>query len=171
MSTSPNKTKYPKQLFNIVLVEPEIPSNTGNIGRTCVGCWAKLHLIKPLGFEITDKQLRRAGLDYWPHLELEIHDSWQDYWAGVEDKKRVFFLSTKGKKYTFEGEFKEGDTFVFGKETKGLDETLLSEYSDQVFKLPILGKIRSYNLSNSVAMVLSEGIRQVSRQTPLEELS
>ena len=123
--------------------------------------------MKPLGFEITDKQLRRAGLDYWPHLDVEMHESWSEYWGGVKDKSRCFFLSTKGKKSLHDLEIQEGDSFIFGKETKGLDEELLSNYPDQVFQLPMLGKIRSYNLSNSVAMVLSEGIRQVSRQTQL----
>ncbi|USN49005.1 MAG: tRNA (cytidine(34)-2'-O)-methyltransferase [Pseudobdellovibrionaceae bacterium] len=148
-------------MFNVVLVEPEIPSNTGNVGRTCVGTWSKLHLVGPLGFEISDKRLKRAGLDYWPHLEWQQYENFEDWWRQIVDPSRVFFFSTKGKKTLYETRFQPGDTFVFGKETKGLSEDLLARYPEQVLTIPVLGQIRSYNLSNAVAMTLSEGVRQV----------
>ena len=150
-------------MFNVVLFEPEIPSNTGNIGRTCVGTWSKLHLVGKLGFELTDKYLRRAGLDYWPHLDFCHHKSWEDWWGQVPDPERVFFFSTKAQKTLYQTEFQKGDWLVFGKETKGLGEEVLTKYASHALTIPILGEIRSFNLSNSVAMVLSEGIRQVTQ--------
>lgn len=154
-------SKYPQLMFNVVLVEPEIPANTGNVGRTCVGTWSRLHLVGDLGFEITDSRLKRAGLDYWPNLEVIHHASFADWWAGVSDPSRVFFFSTKGHKPLYQASFRPGDSFVFGKETRGLSEDLLAQYPEQVLTIPVLGKIRSYNLSNAVAMTLSEGVRQV----------
>lgn len=154
-------SKYPHTNFNVVLVEPEIPANTGNIGRTCVGTFSHLHLIGPLGFEIDDKQVKRAGLDYWPHLDLTYYPSRQDWWKKVEDPSRVFFLSTKAKKSVFQQELQKGDWLVFGKETKGLSPEILSEFPDQVLGIPMPGQIRSLNLATSVAVVLFEGLRQI----------
>src|SRR4051812_23594535 len=111
------RVKHPA--FNIVLVEPEIGANTGNIGRTCVGLEAKLHLVGQLGFDITDRRLKRAGLDYWPYLDFVHHPTWDEWWAHVEDPARVFFFSTKAKAGLFETVFRPGDWLVFGKETKG----------------------------------------------------
>lgn len=141
-------------------MEPEIPQNTGNIGRTCVGTNSSLHLIEPLGFEINDRQLKRAGLDYWPELDFHIHSSWDSWLQGVKDLERVFLFTTKTKKIFYEETFQSGDWFVFGKETKGLDESLRIQYSDRCLTLPMIGPIRSYNLANAVSMVLGEGIRQ-----------
>ena len=146
--------------FKVVLVEPEIPSNTGNIGRTCVIANSELHLVGPLGFEITDKRLKRAGLDYWTHLKWAYHESW-DAWSDKElPSSRVWFFSTKGQTSFHKVSFKLGDTLVFGRETKGLDESVLNRFKHQVLTIPMLGPVRSLNLSNAVALGLYEALRQ-----------
>ena len=152
--------KYPKNLYNVVLIEPEIPQNTGNIGRTCVGCWSSLHLVGKLGFDLSDKQLKRAGLDYWPNLQIFHHSDLQAWSQSVPNAARVFYFSTKAKKSLYSLELQAGDWLVFGKETKGLDEQLLLDHPDQAVKIPFPGHIRSFNLANAVAMVLGEGLRQ-----------
>jgi tRNA (cytidine/uridine-2'-O-)-methyltransferase len=152
-----------KLRFNVVLIEPEIGANTGNIGRTCVGLEAKLHLVGKLGFSITDKQLRRAGLDYWPYLDFVHHQTWDDWWREVPDPSRVFFFSTKAQVSLFETQFREGDWLVFGKETKGLDSEVLEKFSEQVRRIPMTGPIRSLNVATAVAVVLFEGYRQLER--------
>lgn len=144
-----------------MLIEPEIPNNTGNIGRTCVGNYCELHLVGKLGFEISDKQLRRAGLDYWQHLVWQHHATFEDWWAKVEDPSRVFFFSKKAQHSLFEVQFKRGDWLVFGKETKGLDEKLLERFEQQTVKIPFEGPIRSFNLASAVAVGSYEGLRQV----------
>ena len=146
--------------FKVVLVEPEIPSNTGNIGRTCVATSSILHLVKPLGFEISDKQLRRAGLDYWTHLNYKIYENWTDWQTENPINKRVWFLSTKAKQSLYDVDIHLGDTFVFGKETKGLDENLLFQYEKQALKIPFSGPVRSLNLANAVSITLFEALRQ-----------
>jgi tRNA (cytidine/uridine-2'-O-)-methyltransferase len=157
---------YPQRLFNVVLVEPEIPNNTGNIGRTCVGLWSKLHLVGPLGFSLDDKQLKRAGLDYWPNLEYEYHPSWVDFLKSVPDTSRLFFFETGSSKTLFDAEFKSEDYLIFGKETKGLADTIVKSFEDQIYQIPFPGEIRSFNLANTVAMVMCEGFRQVGRTIP-----
>jgi tRNA (cytidine/uridine-2'-O-)-methyltransferase len=142
-------------------VEPEIPQNTGNIGRTCVATRSELHLIEPLGFKITDSQLKRAGLDYWPHLKWYQHANFADWWKLVEDPARVFYLSTKAQKYYTEMTFQKGDWLVFGKETKGLDPQLIQQNKERALKIPLLGPARSLNLATSVAIVAYEGVRQI----------
>lgn len=155
--------KYPKTLFNVTLVEPEIPNNTGNIGRTCVGSWSHLHLVGKLGFDISDKQVRRSGLDYWPSLDFTQHQNWDSFFESIPDKKRVFFFTTKTDQPFYDIEYKPGDYFVFGKETKGLPEALLKQYPEQCVTVPFPGEVRSFNLANTVAMALSEGLRQLSK--------
>jgi len=150
-------------MFNVVLIEPEIGANTGNIGRTCVGLESKLHLVGKLGFSITDKQLRRAGLDYWPHLDFVHHESWDDWWKLVEDPSRVFFFSTKASQPMFETQFRKGDWLVFGRETRGLDPEVLEKFPAQARRIPMTGPIRSLNIATAVAVVLFEGFRQLSR--------
>jgi tRNA (cytidine/uridine-2'-O-)-methyltransferase len=155
-------------LFHVVLIEPEIPQNTGNIGRTCVGTRSDLHLVGDLGFRITDKNLKRAGLDYWQHLTWTHHQQLSDWQAQVPDSKRVFYLTTKATKSYFEVEYHPGDWFVFGKETKGLDEDLLRRNADQMIQIPMLGPIRSLNVATAVTVVLYEAIRQVKNQGYLD---
>lgn len=153
--------KYPHLNFNIVLVEPEIPANTGNIGRTCVGTHSRLHLVMPFAFDLSDKRLKRAGLDYWPDLEYFVHDSYNDWWDQVPDKSRVFFFTTKVKQAFYDIEYRPGDWLVFGKETKGLDEAIIQQNRQQAVTIPFPGKVRSFNLSNTVSMALCEGMRQL----------
>jgi tRNA (cytidine/uridine-2'-O-)-methyltransferase len=146
--------------FHIVLVEPEIPANTGNISRTCAATGTYLHLVRPLGFDTDDRTLKRAGLDYWHSVKLEYHDSFaevQQQYAG----HRFFFATTKAKKRYTDFVFQDGDFFVFGKETKGLPEELLRANPETQLRLPMSDAVRSLNLSNSAAILLYEGLRQV----------
>ena len=122
---------------------------------------AHLHLVEPLGFSLDEKSLRRAGLDYWPHLDWSKHPNLDSVFERVTNPDRVFYMSTKAEKSLYDLEFCEGDWFVFGKETKGLPESLLKNNWGRVFKIPFPGPIRSFNLSNAVAMVLGEGLRQL----------
>ena len=151
--------------LNIVMVEPEIPQNTGNIARTCAITGAKLHLVHPLGFDISEKSLKRAGLDYWDKLEIEEHDSLEDFLQKYSpEENNMFFATTKGKtKYTDIDYSKMNEVFVlYGKETKGLPEWLLEKYLDKkTIRIPMLPTLRSLNLSNSVAIVVYEALRQI----------
>ncbi len=149
-------------MFHVVLIEPEIPNNTGNIGRTCIGAASSLHLVGKLGFEIDDKKLRRAGLDYWVHLEWMHHKTIEEWLSIVPDKSRIHLFTTKTTKPIFKTEFKKGDWLVFGKETKGLSPEILQMFPDQHVTLPMFGPIRSLNLSNAVSVGLYEGIRQIT---------
>ncbi len=144
----------------MVLIEPQIPNNTGNIGRLCVATKSRLHLVAPLGFEINDARVKRAGLDYWGDLELSFYDSFSAWMDEVEDKNRVFFLTTKTEQSIYEVELQHGDWLVFGKEAEGLSEEIRNQFATQLTTIPFPGKVRSFNLANAVAMVLGEGIRQ-----------
>lgn len=159
------KKALPDPLFRIVIVEPEIPQNTGNIGRTCVGASCELHLIQPMSFEITDTQVKRAGLDYWPHLSWKIHASFQEWYDSVQDKSRIFYIENKVEKTIFEASFRQGDWLVFGKETKGLDPDLISENIERTYMIPQTGPVRSLNLATAVAITIYEGYRQTKIQT------
>ena len=150
--------------LNIVMCEPEIPQNTGNIARTCAATGAKLHLIHPLGFSISDRYLKRAGLDYWDKLEIEEHNYLKAFLEKYNpEKHNIFFATTKAKHCYTEVDFsKFEEIFVmFGKETKGLPEDLLEKYIDNTIRIPMIGELRSLNLSNSVAIVAYEILRQV----------
>jgi tRNA (cytidine/uridine-2'-O-)-methyltransferase len=151
--------------LNIVLVEPEIPNNTGSVGRTCVGTNSKLHLVGKLGFEISDKQLKRAGLDYWQHLDWIHHADWESWWSQIPDLDRVFFFSKKTTQCFFDIEYRQGDWLVFGKETKGLEDAVLERHKSNCVQIPILGPIRSYNLSNAVMAAACEALRQIGWST------
>lgn len=144
--------------FNIVLVEPEIPQNTGNIARTCAATGSRLHLVRPLGFEIDDKKLKRAGLDYWHLLDITYYDNLDDFFS--KNQGTFYFASTKSQKRHSDVEFKDNDYILFGKETKGLDEALLKEHPESCIRIPMLSDARSLNLSNSVAVVIYEALRQ-----------
>ncbi len=150
-----------EKLFRIVLIEPEIPQNTGNIGRTCVATNCELHIVGKMGFEINDTNLKRAGLDYWPHLTWHRHATFEDWWSKVEDPSRAWFFTTKTKRTYFEPQYKSGDWLVFGKETKGLDPDLLAKFPEQTVTIPMVGEgARSLNLATSVAIAAYEGLRQ-----------
>ncbi len=146
-------------MFNIVLVEPEIPQNTGNISRTCACTGSRLHIVKPMGFEITDAKLKRAGLDYWDKLDLTYYDGLDEFFQKNRGG-RFFYLSKKAAKRYTDVEFKDGDYLVFGKETKGLPENLVFGNPETALRIPMSQGLRSLNLSNTVALVLYEALRQ-----------
>lgn len=159
--------------LNIVLVEPEIPQNTGNIARTCAALGAKLHLVYPLGFKITEKEVKRAGLDYWDKLEIEEHTSFKEFLEKYKpEENNMFFVTTKGKNVYSDVDFSEMDEIfaLFGKETKGLPEDILQKYLDKTIRIPMREHLRSLNLSNSVAIVAYDIYRQ-SGFYELEEIS
>ncbi|CAM3423405.1 Putative tRNA (cytidine(34)-2'-O)-methyltransferase [Flavobacterium longum] len=147
-------------MLNIVLVEPEIPNNTGNIGRLCVGTGCRLHLIHPFGFKITDANLKRAGMDYWVHLDWHQYDS-VDAWVNViPDKSRVFLFSARTDKSYYAQEFRDGDWLVFGKESVGLSTDVLALFENHL-TIPISPLARSFNLANAVAFAVGEARRQI----------
>ncbi|MGN1097407.1 MAG: tRNA (uridine(34)/cytosine(34)/5-carboxymethylaminomethyluridine(34)-2'-O)-methyltransferase TrmL [Clostridia bacterium] len=145
--------------MNIVLVEPEIPQNTGNIARTCAATGAALHLIKPLGFEISDKTLKRAGLDYWNLLDVKYYENINDFFEKTSGG-RYFYATTKAEKTYADVSYKEGDYILFGKETRGLPESLLKEHLERCVRIPMAEAARSLNLGNSVAVIVYEALRQ-----------
>ena len=146
-------------MFNVVLVEPEIPPNTGNIGRLCLATRSTLHLVKPLGFALEDRQLRRAGLDYWSEADVQVWDSLIQLESSQASNARYFFLTTKLGCAYWDVEFRRGDFLVFGRETKGLPEDLLAKHRDECLTIPMYGT-RSLNLATAVAIVLFEAVRQ-----------
>lgn len=152
-----------KSLFRIVLVEPEIPQNTGNIGRTCVGTNCELHIVGPMSFEINDTQLKRAGLDYWPHLKFFYYENYEAWFNTVPDKERVFYFTTKTKKTYYDISYQHGDWLVFGKETKGLPPEIIQAHPNQAVTIPQPGPVRSLNLATAVAIGIYEGFRQLQR--------
>jgi len=145
--------------MNIILHEPEIPANTGNIGRTCVATGTALHLIRPLGFDISDKAVRRAGMDYWKDLELYVYEDFNDF-ISKNPNARIYMATTKAKKAYTEVIYEENDFIMFGKESAGIPEEILIKYEDTSVRIPMIGEIRSLNLSNSVAIMLYEALRQ-----------
>ena len=151
-------------MLNVVLVEPEIPPNTGNIGRLCLATGACLHLVKPLGFSIDDKALLRAGLDYWSEVKVQLWDSFEEVLASCADRSRVFFLTTKSSRPYWDENFRDGDFLVFGRETKGLPEPLLAANECRCLTIPMPGSTRSLNLATAAGIVLYEAVRQISVQ-------
>ena len=146
--------------LNIVLVEPEIPQNAGNIVRTCAVTGSVLHLVRPLGFEVSDKYLKRAGLDYWHFVEINYYDSIEEVMDKFDKGDNFWFFSTKSKNIHSDVSYKDGDFLVFGKETKGLPETLLTANYDRCVRIPMMNETRSLNLSNSVCVGVYEALRQ-----------
>jgi tRNA (cytidine/uridine-2'-O-)-methyltransferase len=146
-------------MFNVVLVEPEIPPNTGNIGRLCLATRSTLHLVKPLGFCLKDRELRRAGLDYWKEVPLQLWDSFYALQRAQSAGTSYFFLTTKVQRPYYSANFRNGDFLVFGRETKGLPHNLLAANSDTCITIPMHGT-RSLNLATAVAIVLFEAVRQ-----------
>ncbi|MBE5895988.1 MAG: tRNA (cytidine(34)-2'-O)-methyltransferase [Lachnospiraceae bacterium] len=145
--------------MNIILHEPEIPQNTGNIGRTCVATGTKLHLIEPLGFELNEKHLRRAGMDYWGNLDYTVYRNFEDFLAKNPGAK-IYMATTKAKKKYTDVEYGPNDFIMFGKESAGIPEEILVDYEETCVRIPMLSDIRSLNLSNAVAVVLYEALRQ-----------
>jgi tRNA (cytidine/uridine-2'-O-)-methyltransferase len=153
-------------MLNIVLVNPEIPPNTGNVGRLCLATGSRLHLVRPLGFSIDDKQVRRAGLDYWERVDLKLWDSFEQLQEAAligDPEARFFLLSKKAARPYWDEEFRDGDFLVFGRETKGLPEGLLQQHADRCMRIPMIeGSTRSLNLATSVSAVLYEAVRQIA---------
>ncbi|PQA95077.1 tRNA (uridine(34)/cytosine(34)/5-carboxymethylaminomethyluridine(34)-2'-O)-methyltransferase TrmL [Chryseobacterium shigense] len=147
-------------MLNIVLVEPEIPNNTGNIGRLCVGTESKLHLVHPFGFVINDKNLKRSGLDYWMHLDVTEYANVEEWIKSIPDPSRVFLMSSHAEKSYLENDFQEGDWLVFGKESVGLSKEVLDQFQNHL-TIPMSKLIRSFNIANSVAFVVGEAKRQI----------
>ena len=150
-------------MLNIVLVEPEIPNNTGNIGRLCVGTESRLHLIHPFGFVINDKNLKRSGLDYWVHLDVTEYQNISEWMEVIPDASRVFLMSSHATQSIYENQFRDGDWLVFGKESVGLSQEVLSLFENHL-TIPMSKLIRSFNIANSVAFVVGEAKRQISLQ-------
>ncbi len=164
-----------KKIMNIVLLEPEIPDNTGNIGRTCVATGSTLHLIRPLGFSIDDKHLRRAGLDYWKHLDLHVYDDYKDF-CDKNPEAKIWYATTKARHVYTEPAYGQNDFIMFGKESAGIPEEILVKHPDECIRIPMIGDIRSLNLGNSVCTILYEALRQngfadLNRQGNLHRLS
>lgn len=152
--------------LHLVLVEPEIPGNSGNIARLCAGADIWLHMVRPLGFDLDNRHLERAGLDYWPHVKLCVHDSFDEIAGRFPEERLHLFTKTAERRYT-EISAEPGDVFVFGPESDGLDEDLLAAYPNRQFVIPINDKVRSLNLANACAVVTYEGLRQLDWR-PLE---
>lgn len=149
-------------MLNVVLMSPEIPHNTGAAGRLCLATGARLHLVKPLGFSIDDKQVKRAGLDYWKDVDLKTWESWEELVESISNDAGIYFLTTKTARPHWDMNFKDGDYLVFGSETKGLPESLLSKNQETCLTIPMKeGSTRSLNLATSVGIVLYEAVRQV----------
>lgn len=160
-------TRLP-HLFNVTLIEPEIPQNTGNIGRTCVGAQSQLHIVGETGFKITDTNLKRAGLDYWDHLTWTHHQDLDAWRTQIQDQRRVFYFSAKADKHYDEVQYQKGDWMVFGKETSGLPEHLLQSNKENCLLIPLLGPSRGLNVATAVAVVVYEGIRQLKNRGELD---
>lgn len=146
--------------MHIVLIAPEIPPNTGNIARLCAATGTPLHLVRPLGFQLDDRHLKRAGLDYWPHVQLTIHDSLAQCFAAIP-ATRCYFASTKGRRSYTDIAFAADDLLVFGNEGYGLPDALLQEHPDRVITIPMSGPVRSLNLATAVGIILFEALRQM----------
>ena len=153
-------------MFNIVLLHPEIPHNTGAAGRLALATGSTLHLIKPLGFDIDDKAVKRAGLDYWQDVDIQVWDSWDAFEQQLERPDRLFLLTTKTERAHWEPSFQKGDYLLFGRETKGLPEELIAANEESALRIPMLEtSTRSLNLATAVGIVLYEGMRQISSRS------
>ena len=153
-------------MFHVVLVAPEIPQNTGTIGRLCVCTATPLHLVRPLAFSLDEARIRRAGLDYWPYLDLHVHDSWDTFLAAAAPR-RLLFCTTKCTRSLYEVRFADGDALVFGNESSGLPPAFYERYRDDLLAIPMPGPhARSHNLANAVSIVLYEALRQVHWAPP-----
>ena len=155
-------------MLNIVLVQPEIPANTGNIARTCAATGSVLHLIKPLGFDISDKAVKRAGLDYWHLVDVRVYEDLEDFFRKT-DAKDIWLLSTKAPRAYTEASFRDGCWLFFGKETRGLPEDFLRQHADRCLRIPMRAEARSLNLGNSAALVAYEALRQLNFPGLLEQ--
>lgn len=147
-------------LLHVVLHQPDIPQNTGNIGRTCVAVGAKLWLVRPLGFRLDEKHLRRAGMDYWPHLDYEVVDSWQELIEKLPSESTIWLIENAGGKLLWEAEFTRGDVLVLGSESRGLPESIIAQHREHVVELPMRPEVRSLNLASTANTAVYEAVRQ-----------
>ena len=147
-------------MLNVVLVEPEIPMNTGNIARTCAATGSVLHLIRPLGFDVSDRAVKRAGLDYWPRLGVREYDSYEDFLSAHPDA-RIWYLTTKARRTIAEADYRDGDFLMFGKESAGIPEEILAAHPERCVRIPMAAGERSLNLSNAAAVALYEALRHI----------
>lgn len=156
------KREGEKMALHIVFVEPEIPPNTGNIARTCAATDSVLHLVKPLGFQLDDKSLKRAGLDYWPYVQVELHENLDAFMDKYGDR-RLFLATTKGGQWYTEPTYQDGDMFLFGRETAGLPRDFIAAHAEQAIRIPMSEntRLRSFNLANSANIILFEALRQL----------
>ncbi len=153
-------------MLHVVLIEPEIPPNTGNIGRLCLATGSHLHLIKPLGFSLDDRELKRAGLDYWKDVKVTVWEDFESMQAAQDSGMRFFFLTTKSRRPYWDAQFQDGDAVVFGRESKGLPEALLAANADRCLTIPMVpSSVRSLNLSTSAGIVVYEVMRQLGGPT------
>lgn len=174
MNTRRDLTWFEPKLHNdplcrVVLVEPLIPENTGNISRTCVATGSELHLVEPMAFELTASRVQRAGLDYWKDLAWQRHPGFHDWKSAVPDRRRIFYIETGAPRTIYDADFRRGDWLVFGKETSGLDKTILEADDAVAWSIPMPGTTRSLNLSNSVAIVVFELLRQVDHKNRFQQ--
>jgi tRNA (cytidine/uridine-2'-O-)-methyltransferase len=148
--------------LNVVLIEPEIPQNTGSIGRLCLATHSTLHLVKPLGFSIDAHALKRAGLDYWEHLDVVVHESSEEFFSSLTPAANLILIETRAGRNIYETHFRAGDYLIFGKESTGLADWILNQYSGQLARIPMLdARVRSLNLSNAASIVVYEALRQI----------
>ena len=150
-------------MFNIALVEPEIPPNTGSVARLCLATGSRLHLVKPLGFSVADRNLQRAGMDYWDQVDVRYWESFAEFVSATAPPIRRFLFTTKGERFYWDEEFESGDYFVFGRETRGLPESFLRSNAQSCLTIPMVHNARSLNLATAVAIALFEGFRQLHR--------
>ena len=148
---------------NIVLVEPEIPGNTGNVGRTCLATGSALHLVGRLGFSLEDKYLKRSGLDYWPQVDLKIHKDWDGFLEVLPESARLYFFEKDGPRSLWDAQFTAESYLIFGSETSGFSKRILEEHGDLFIRIPMTGPVRSLNLSSSAAVAVYEALRQITR--------
>ena len=150
--------------LNVVLIEPEIPQNTGSVGRLCMATGSALHLVKPLGFSIDAQALKRAGLDYWEHLQVHVHESTDAFFASLSPGARLHLVETRAGKTLYDANFEAGDYLIFGKETTGLADWILDRHADALIRIPMYdARVRSLNLSNAVSISVYEALRQIDR--------
>jgi len=149
--------------MNVVLINPEIPFNTGNIARTCIATGWTLHLVGKLGFSLTEKEIRRSGLDYWPKLKLKQHTDFESFLKTINDDNELIFFSTKGKKVFWDAPYTKNNYLVFGSESKGLPKEIYTKYAAKLYRIPVSSDVRSLNLSSSAAVAIYESIRQTRK--------
>ncbi len=167
MSESHPEPAHSPARLNVVLIEPEIPQNTGSVGRLCMATGSILHLVKPLGFSIDAQALKRAGLDYWEHLEVHVHESTDAFFASLHPGARLHLVETRAGQTLYDATFRQGDYLIFGKETTGLADWILDGHADALIRIPMYdARVRSLNLSNAVSITVYEALRQIDRLGP-----